>query len=268
MFSPAKFFQGAAALAQRLVGTPEKASPGGRGKGGPGKSKLGTPAGPGKAAKRAPRAVVKSSKEEGGARTRKAAVPRARGMPVKPTRPASTYLSFCQTHRQAVAGALPPGAKPTEVTKALAERWGSASAAEKAAAEKVAAKARERYEKEMQTYQKDLAKFEARAAAAVADLPSAGPRAPKGYKKEAALLLLKKMKPGLVRCSQSTNHKDAAMESLCLLVEGGHGPAIEAAAAKHVFKEKGRSDYRAFLTEIYGYEQASKLYFSPARQKG
>merc|ERR1719401_251884 len=201
MFSPAKFFQGAAALAQRLVGTPEKASPGGRGKGGPGKSKLGTPAGPGKVAKRAPRAVVKSSKEEGGARTRKAAVPRARGMPVKPTRPASTYLSFCQTHRQAVAGALPPGAKPTEVTKAPAE--------------KVATKARERYEKEMQTYQKDLAKFEARAAAAVADLPSAGPRAPKGYKKEAALLLLKKMKPGLVRCSQSTNHKDAAM-SLCV----------------------------------------------------
>ena len=147
-------------------------------------------------------------------------------------------------------------------------RWGSASAAEKAAAEKVAAKARERYEKEMQTYQKDLAKFEARAAAAVADLPSAGPRAPKGYKKEAALLLLKKMKPGLARCSQSTNHKDTAMESLCLLVEGGHGPAIEAAAAKHVFKEKGRSDYRAFLTEIYGYEQVSKLYFSLARQKG
>ena len=261
MFSPAKFFQGAAALAQRLVGTPEKAAAGGRGKGGPGKSKLGTPAGSGK------RAPVKSAKEEGGARTRKAAVPRAKGMPVKPTRPASAYLSFCQTHRKEVAGALPPGAKPTEVTKALAERWGSATASEKAAAEKVAAKARKRYEKEMQAYQEDLAKFEARAVAAVANLPSSGPQAPKGYKKEGVLLLLKKMKPGLARCSQSTKHKDTALESLCLLVEGGHGPAIEAAAAKYVFKEKGRSDYRAFLTEIYGFEQASKLYFAPARKK-
>jgi hypothetical protein len=61
--------------------------------------------------------------------------------------------------------------------------------------------------------------------------------------------------------------KDAALESLYVLVEGGHGPVIEAAAAKYVFKEKGRSDYRAFLTEIYGFEQASKLYFAPARKK-
>jgi len=263
MFSPAKFLQGAAALAQRLVGTPEKAAVGGQGKGGPGKSKLGTPAGSGKAKKRAPA----KSKEEGGARTRKSAVPRAKGMPVKPTRPASTYLSFCQTYRKEVAGALPPGAKPTEVTKALAERWGSATASQKAAAEKVAAKARKRYEKEMQAYQEDLAKFEARAVAAVANLPSSGPQAPKGYKKEGVLLLLKKMKPGLVRVAQSAKRKDAALESLYVLVEGGHGPVIEAAAAKYVFKEKGRSDYRAFLTEIYGFEQASKLYFAPARKK-
>merc|ERR1719396_8800 len=47
MFSPAKFFQGAAALAQRLVGTPEKASPGGAREGRPGQVQAGDARRPG-----------------------------------------------------------------------------------------------------------------------------------------------------------------------------------------------------------------------------
>ena len=262
MFSPAKLFQGAAALAQRLVGTPERgAGAGGRdpvgaggggGGRGVGKSKLGgKPAG-------------------GGSRLKKAAAP-ARGSkglpraaPSKPTRASSAYLCFCQTHREEVTRGLRAGAKPTEVTKALAERWNKATTAEKSAAEKVAAKDKARYEKELEAFKKKLAVFEAKAQAAVDALPGGGgPRAPQSYKKAEALKILKKMKAGLGKRA-----RDPTFDTLVLLVEGGQGPLVEAAASKHVFKEKGagRANYRAFLTEVFGPARAEELFIPPAKK--
>ena len=206
----------------------------------------------------------------GGSRVKKKAaaargsLPRAASAPSKPTRALSAYLFFRQARREEVTRGLRAGAKPTEVTKALAERWKKATTAEKSAAEKLAAKDKERYEKELEAFKKKLAVFEAEAQAAVDALPGGGgPKAPKSYKKAEALKILKKMKAGLGKRA-----RDPAFDTLVLLVEGGQGPLVEAAASKHVFKKKGtgRANYSAFLTEVFGPSRAEELFLPGARK--
>lgn len=78
----------------------------------------------------------------------------------KPTRAKTAYLLFCAAHRARVKESQEQSGKSmVEITKVLGEAWKNGDAAEKEKFEALAAKERERHDKEMEVYLDKLRNF-------------------------------------------------------------------------------------------------------------
>lgn len=93
----------------------------------------------------------KSSKKSGEKKRRKKD-------PNAPKRPLSSYMFFCQDHREEVKGKLGKDQNITDMAKKLGKMWSKLGDDDKKKYEKKAAKAKEVYEKEKKKYEKSKEK--------------------------------------------------------------------------------------------------------------
>jgi len=91
-----------------------------------------------------------SSRKSSGGERRK----RKKKDPNEPKRPLSSYMLFCQDHREEAKEKVGKGASITEVAKRMGKMWGKISSDDKKKYERKHVKAKEQYEKEMKKYRK------------------------------------------------------------------------------------------------------------------
>ena len=186
-------------------------------------------------------------------RRRKSEYPPGMEPPPKPVRATTAYILYCNSIRRDLA-AQRPGLKPTEMTKLLAERWKAATAQDKEDSVAGAAEDRQRYEREMVGYKEKKAAFDAEVGPALAKLAARE----RGDAVQAISLsaILRRMKPYLTKNSQDPA---GALDRLQAKARADWA-AVHAAAGRFLFRDGKHSDYKAFLTAVFGFPVAKAMY--------